>query len=120
MLRFVFFENTTHNVLFYFTILSAILYMEPQKLWFNSDLVPIIQAPVGAIKGSLLKSTHGRNIFSYGGIPYAEPPLGNLRFKRPKPKSDWNGIFDGTGHSKKCVQLNGILPYPKVIGKIHH
>ena len=70
MAIFVFFENTSHNVLFYFSVLTAILYMEPQKFLIqNQDhLVPVIDAPIGSIKGTLLKSTHGRNIFSYGGI----------------------------------------------------
>ena len=119
MAIFVFFENTSHNVLFYFSVLTAILYMEPQKFLIqNQDhLVPVIDAPIGSIKGTLLKSTHGRNIFSYGGIPYAEPPVGKLRFKRPKPIKGWkDGVFDGRGHSKKCVQLNGITPIPAVVG----
>ena len=75
-----------------------------------SIVVPVVHAPVGSIKGTLLKSKYGRNIFAYTGIPYAEAPIGPLRFKRPKPLPDnsWEGVFDGSNSVTKCVQLSEI------------
>jgi hypothetical protein len=35
----------------------------------------------GKIKGQILKSRDGRSFYSYTGIPYAKPPIGELRFK---------------------------------------
>lgn len=35
----------------------------------------------GKIKGQILKSRDGRPYYSYTGIPYAKPPIGDLRFK---------------------------------------
>lgn len=35
----------------------------------------------GVIKGQILKSRNGRSYYSYTGIPYAKPPIGELRFK---------------------------------------
>jgi len=35
----------------------------------------------GVIKGQILKSRNGRFYYSYTGIPYAKPPIGELRFK---------------------------------------
>lgn len=35
----------------------------------------------GKIKGQILKSRDGRPFYSYTGIPYAKPPIGELRFK---------------------------------------
>jgi len=35
----------------------------------------------GLIKGQILKSRNGRSYYSYTGIPYAKPPLKELRFK---------------------------------------
>lgn len=34
----------------------------------------------GTLRGKILKTHHGRNISAFLGIPYAEPPTGNLRF----------------------------------------
>ena len=41
--------------------------------------VPIVKAPSGLISGTPLLTKYGRNIFAYRAIPYAEPPLGELR-----------------------------------------
>lgn len=35
----------------------------------------------GKIKGSYLKSRNGRVFEAFQGIPYAKPPVGDLRFK---------------------------------------
>lgn len=35
----------------------------------------------GVIKGQILKSRYGRSYYSYTGIPYAKPPIRELRFK---------------------------------------
>lgn len=41
----------------------------------------VLQIYPGQIKGSILKSRDGREFHGFQGIPYAEPPVGNLRFK---------------------------------------
>jgi hypothetical protein len=41
-------------------------------------LVTIAQ---GAARGSVMTSLHGRDFCSYRGIPFAEPPVGELRFR---------------------------------------
>lgn len=35
----------------------------------------------GVLKGKTLKSRDGRNFYSYTAIPFAKPPIGELRFK---------------------------------------
>ncbi|KAB7507889.1 Esterase B1 [Armadillidium nasatum] len=60
------------------------------------DEVPLVRVKQGLIKGIKENSTEGKDFYSYLGIPYAEPPKGNLRFKAPIPKASWEGILDGT------------------------
>ena len=39
------------------------------------------------------------------GIPFAEKPIGDLRFKRPVPIKNWNGILNATQLPNTCYQL---------------
>lgn len=45
----------------------------------NDDI--IVQINQGLIRGSIFKSRNGRDIQVFQGIPYAKPPIDNLRFK---------------------------------------
>ncbi|XP_033646071.1 acetylcholinesterase-like [Asterias rubens] len=40
----------------------------------------------------------------FKGIPYAEPPVGPLRFSDPVPKSSWGGVFNATSFGPSCPQ----------------
>jgi para-nitrobenzyl esterase len=44
------------------------------------------------------------NILSWKGIPYAEPPVGQLRFRKPVPIKPWKDLKDGTVFSNRCMQ----------------
>jgi para-nitrobenzyl esterase len=51
-----------------------------------------------------IRSQNGAEFFSFEGIPYAEPPLGELRFRRPKAKIPWNGVHKANHHGQ-CTQV---------------
>ncbi|XP_052795127.1 cholinesterase 1-like isoform X2 [Mya arenaria] len=52
-----------------------------------------------------------RTMRSFKGIPYAEPPVGELRFRKPVPKSLFEGTFEATRHGPACLQVDlGIQP----------
>ena len=63
---------------------------------------PLITSSTGCIEGV---SYQGLSMFL--GIPYAEPPVGELRWKRPEPISDWDGIKKADVLSSACVQDDG-------------
>ena len=46
----------------------------------------------------------------YLGIPYAEPPVGELRFKPPVPK-ELTGEFTAQKYGKICPQIDSIFPF---------
>jgi para-nitrobenzyl esterase len=42
----------------------------------------------------------------YRAIPYAAPPMGDLRWKPPAPVISWRGVRDGVNAPTPCMQLN--------------
>eukprot|EP00106_Octopus_bimaculoides_P021335 XP_014788777.1 PREDICTED: acetylcholinesterase-like [Octopus bimaculoides] len=64
---------------------------------------PIIDTTTGKIKGSNI-SVQNVNLDVFLGIPFAKPPVGNLRFRRPEPIERWSGIKDTKEHVSACVQ----------------
>lgn len=50
---------------------------------------PLVSTSLGQIQGTLMQSFLGRTIYAFRGIPYAEPPVGNLRFEQPKAVKPW-------------------------------
>ncbi|TFW08508.1 carboxylesterase family protein [Oxalobacteraceae bacterium OM1] len=40
----------------------------------------------------------------YLGIPYAAPPVGELRWKAPQPAAAWTAARDATSYAKHCAQ----------------
>lgn len=42
---------------------------------------PVVEVSQGKIKGIVTKNIDGGEYLEFRGIPYAEPPIGNLRFK---------------------------------------
>lgn len=45
-----------------------------------------------------------RTIMVYKGIPYAAPPIGELRWRAPEPPLPWHGVRDATQFGKICPQ----------------
>ena len=43
------------------------------------------------------------------GIPFAEKPIGDLRFKRPVPIKSWDEILNATQLPNSCFQFNDIV-----------
>ena len=64
-----------------------------------------IDTPVGRLKG-IRDRVQNKDLDIFLGIPYAKPPIGNLRFKRPEAPDPWQGVLDATEQPPSCFQLN--------------
>ncbi|XP_034484528.1 esterase B1 [Drosophila innubila] len=67
---------------------------------------PVHNTTHGPVRGVLRKSMYDELYYSFDGIPYAQPPLGELRFKEPQDATPWNGVLDCTQPRDKCLQVN--------------
>lgn len=65
--------------------------------------VPAIAASVEVAQGKLSGVTL-RNADAYFGIPYAEPPMGELRWRAPLPAKSWAGERKADKPPASCVQ----------------
>lgn len=46
----------------------------------------------------------------YRGIPYAAPPVGELRWKAPQPPAPFEGVYEAVSFRNKCMQAEGSSP----------
>lgn len=73
----------------------------------------VVKIEQGSLKGATVDSEFGQFI-TFSGIPYAEPPVGNLRFKDPQPPKNWEGVRDATKEGSVAPQFGS--PVSEFIG----
>ncbi|XP_013793463.1 acetylcholinesterase-1-like [Limulus polyphemus] len=77
----------------------------------NSEFTPVIKTNSGSLRGQTCRIL-GKPIFKYLGVPYATPPVGNLRFGKPLAVGQWDGVYEATEQPLPCVQKIKYSPYP--------
>lgn len=77
----------------------------------QSDDKPLSAGPI-KIETGLLSGVPGksRGITVYKGVPYAAPPVGDLRFAAPKPPNPWDGVRKADQFGAVCPQGGGNNP----------
>jgi len=60
----------------------------------------------GQIRGS---NDSANNMLAFRGIPYAEPPVGELRFAVPQPVAVHTGVLEATEFGPDCAQAEGVM-----------
>ena len=64
--------------------------------------IEVVVAGGGPIRGTITE--HGR---AFLGIPYAAPPVGNLRWQPPQPPQPWTAVLDASEFRSSCPQNPG-------------
>jgi para-nitrobenzyl esterase len=70
------------------------------------------------VAGGVLEGVAGRlpGVRVFKGVPFAAPPVGDLRWKPPQTAASWTGIRKADAFGNRCVQTN---PYPDQIWRDH-
>jgi para-nitrobenzyl esterase len=55
----------------------------------------------------VLRGVDGAGTRAFLGVPFAAPPVGDLRWRAPQPLEAWSGVRDATRISRDCTQAIG-------------
>ncbi|XP_044592530.1 juvenile hormone esterase-like [Cotesia glomerata] len=65
---------------------------------------PIVEVEQGQLSGTRENNINGVDFYAFKGIPFAKPPVDDLRFKDPEPADSWKGIRDASKFGDRCAQ----------------
>nr|XP_016847215.1 PREDICTED: cholinesterase isoform X2 [Anolis carolinensis] len=83
-----------------FLCLLLLLWLDPSST-SRGDTVVVTSS--GPIQGKHIMTESGM-VTAFLGIPYAEPPVGELRFQKPRPHQPWSYILEATSFANSCYQ----------------
>jgi para-nitrobenzyl esterase len=62
---------------------------------------PVVRTKLGVVSGTAGKLP---GVSAYLGIPFAAPPVGDLRWRAPQPAAAWKGTRAADHFSPSCIQ----------------
>lgn len=68
-----------------------------------AEVSEVVETADGAVRGTVVDDAYR----TFQGIPYAAPPVGDLRFRPPEPAQPWEEERDATAPGSPCPQLAG-------------
>lgn len=71
---------------------------------YTAVMPAAISDPVKTQNGLLSGVTLPSGVQAYKGIPFAAPPVGDLRWKEPQPVANWTGVRKADQFGNVCVQ----------------
>jgi para-nitrobenzyl esterase len=80
-------------------VAAIVIFVACSAIAVRAASQPKVTIDSGTIKGK----SHG-NVSAFLGIPYAAPPVGDLRWKPPMPVAAWSGTRDATEFGSRCMQ----------------
>ncbi len=84
----------TLTITFAALCLSAMGYAQTTRA-----LTENVQVDKGMLRGA---PRDAAGVLNFKGIPYASPPVGDLRWERPQPAAPWQGVRDATVLGHRC------------------
>ena len=78
------------------------------------------QVQTVAVTGGSVEGVVSNGIVSFKGIPFAAPPIGDLRWKAPQPVNPWTGVKKADKFAVKCMQdpnMSAIFGGPPAVGE---
>ncbi|XP_068155848.1 esterase B1 [Drosophila tropicalis] len=81
-----------------------------QQYRLATNKTEVVDTKYGQVRGLQRKTVYDEELYyAFEGIPFAKPPVGDLRFRAPQPPEPWQGVLDCTSYKAKPLQTNMIL-----------
>ena len=94
---------------FFMRLIRTAAFVLTQTMAFSAFLVAqgaaqdAAQRPVQLDSGKVTGAVSD-GVRSYKGIPFAAPPVGNLRWREPQPPTPWRDVRAATQYGHDCMQ----------------
>ncbi|XP_043257842.1 esterase E4-like isoform X2 [Colletes gigas] len=102
MSRTQFLEASDNRTLF---TMKGVLFLFICAIYFKACSFCDVKTNRGVVNGIQQLSKNGKFYWSFNGIPYAEPPIGKLRFKAPVPKIPWIQTLKAHEVRDQCIEF---------------
>ncbi|XP_049850044.1 esterase FE4-like [Schistocerca gregaria] len=83
---------------------STILHSCLSPCFINAQEYVTVSIQEGDLRGQIKRTYTNMTMYSFKGIPYAESPVGDLRFQPPVRKAAWTGVRDALQFGPACTQ----------------
>ncbi|XP_018403763.1 PREDICTED: esterase FE4-like [Cyphomyrmex costatus] len=88
----------------FFSVKAHLLLQLASQIYAMNEIT--VQVAEGKLKGVVVNGCNHVKYLAFRGIPYAKPPVGELRFKDPKPSEPWSGVRDASKYGNISVQVD--------------
>jgi para-nitrobenzyl esterase len=79
--------------------------------------VAATETPLLKVSGGVIKGRQEGNIRVYKGIPYAKPPVGELRFAPPQDAEPWADELNCADFGRRCMQVFPFFANPQALSE---
>lgn len=86
------------------------MFLSKTALWSTSLMLAAVASCFGQTstvrirQGVLAGTQDPSGVRSFKGVPFAAPPVGDLRWKEPMPPASWTGVRQATEWGHACMQ----------------
>jgi para-nitrobenzyl esterase len=81
-------------------------FLFPAIVIYTAAVLPAIAADRVKTSNGILESTSAPKdgVRNFKGIPFAQPPVGDLRWREPQPVKSWTGARNADQFGPRCMQ----------------
>jgi para-nitrobenzyl esterase len=90
-------------------VVAAALLLAGAAAFAQSAPSPATSGPIIKVKQGQVQGVVTDGVDVYKGLPFAAPPIGDLRWRAPKAASKWSGVRAATTFSSTCAQAEDCL-----------